>query len=165
MVAWDALLHFQEKSRQGEKLCFLHEAVVENWSIKDFTFAYNVSYSLEIYLFSWELYLLFSTFKMSCSLCSTTLRMWILKSTCVLPIQILIYEYLHIGCLVIKFILWQGQKAYLACTSTPRSEWIVYNWDADNSYTSVLFVSYYSYMIAILCLLSSTSVVEHWSFP
>jgi hypothetical protein len=40
----------------------------------------------------------------------------------VLPIQIIIYEYLDISCLVIKFILWQGQKAYLACTSTPRSE-------------------------------------------
>ncbi|NP_001347211.1 uncharacterized protein LOC100273621 [Zea mays] len=32
----------KEKSRQGEKLSFLHEAVVENWSTKDFTFAYTV---------------------------------------------------------------------------------------------------------------------------
>ncbi|KAL6648010.1 hypothetical protein ACP70R_012234 [Stipagrostis hirtigluma subsp. patula] len=32
----------KEKSRQGEKLFFLHEAVVENWSTKDFTFAYSV---------------------------------------------------------------------------------------------------------------------------
>ncbi|KAL5217941.1 hypothetical protein ABZP36_018625 [Zizania latifolia] len=32
----------KEKSRQGEKLHFLHEAVVENWSNKDFTFAYSV---------------------------------------------------------------------------------------------------------------------------
>ncbi|CAM0873292.1 unnamed protein product [Alopecurus aequalis] len=32
----------KEKSRQGEKMCFLHEAVVENWSIKDFTFTYSV---------------------------------------------------------------------------------------------------------------------------
>ncbi|XP_062215389.1 uncharacterized protein LOC133915962 [Phragmites australis] len=32
----------KEKSRQGEKLFFLHEAVVENWSSKDFTFAYSV---------------------------------------------------------------------------------------------------------------------------
>uniref|UniRef100_M8BCQ5 Uncharacterized protein n=1 Tax=Aegilops tauschii TaxID=37682 RepID=M8BCQ5_AEGTA len=32
----------KEKTRQGEKLFFLHEAVVENWSIKDFTFSYSV---------------------------------------------------------------------------------------------------------------------------
>ncbi|KAG8063075.1 hypothetical protein GUJ93_ZPchr0003g17268 [Zizania palustris] len=32
----------KEKSRQGEKLHFLHEAVVENWSNQDFTFAYSV---------------------------------------------------------------------------------------------------------------------------
>ncbi|XP_062211501.1 uncharacterized protein LOC133912666 [Phragmites australis] len=32
----------KERSRQGEKLSFLHEAVVENWSSKDFTFAYSV---------------------------------------------------------------------------------------------------------------------------
>ncbi|KAM0861071.1 hypothetical protein ACQ4PT_046143 [Festuca glaucescens] len=32
----------KEKSRQAEKMRFLHEAVVENWSIKDFTFAYSV---------------------------------------------------------------------------------------------------------------------------
>jgi uncharacterized protein YegL len=32
----------KERSRQGEKLSFFHEAVVENWSNKDFTFAYSV---------------------------------------------------------------------------------------------------------------------------
>ncbi|VAI27494.1 unnamed protein product [Triticum turgidum subsp. durum] len=32
----------KEKTRQAEKLFFLHEAVVENWSIKDFTFSYSV---------------------------------------------------------------------------------------------------------------------------
>ncbi|KAL6878213.1 hypothetical protein ACP4OV_012383 [Aristida adscensionis] len=32
----------KEKSRQGDKLSFLHEAVVENWSTKDFTFAFSV---------------------------------------------------------------------------------------------------------------------------
>ncbi|KAG8099381.1 hypothetical protein GUJ93_ZPchr0013g35406 [Zizania palustris] len=32
----------KEKGRQGEKLSFLHEAIVENWSSKDFTFSYSV---------------------------------------------------------------------------------------------------------------------------
>ncbi|ONM59604.1 inter-alpha-trypsin inhibitor heavy chain-related [Zea mays] len=32
----------KEKSRQGDKLFFHHEAIVENWSIKDFNFSYNV---------------------------------------------------------------------------------------------------------------------------
>ncbi|KAL5198684.1 hypothetical protein ABZP36_002196 [Zizania latifolia] len=32
----------KEKGRQGEKLSFLHEATVENWSCKDFTFSYSV---------------------------------------------------------------------------------------------------------------------------
>ncbi|CAN6300590.1 unnamed protein product [Urochloa humidicola] len=32
----------KEKGRQGEKLSFLHEAAVENWSTKDFTFTYTV---------------------------------------------------------------------------------------------------------------------------
>uniref|UniRef100_J3LPN1 VWFA domain-containing protein n=1 Tax=Oryza brachyantha TaxID=4533 RepID=J3LPN1_ORYBR len=32
----------KERSRQGEKLSFFHEAVVENWSNKDFTFSYSV---------------------------------------------------------------------------------------------------------------------------
>ncbi|XP_037484185.1 uncharacterized protein LOC119362996 isoform X3 [Triticum dicoccoides] len=32
----------KEKARQGDKLSFLHEAVVENWSSKDFTFSYSV---------------------------------------------------------------------------------------------------------------------------
>ncbi|KAL5197434.1 hypothetical protein ABZP36_000946 [Zizania latifolia] len=32
----------KEKGRQGEKLSFLHEATVENWSSKDFTFSYSV---------------------------------------------------------------------------------------------------------------------------
>uniref|UniRef100_A0A453B3S2 VWFA domain-containing protein n=1 Tax=Aegilops tauschii subsp. strangulata TaxID=200361 RepID=A0A453B3S2_AEGTS len=32
----------KEKARQGDKLSFLHEAVVENWSNKDFTFSYSV---------------------------------------------------------------------------------------------------------------------------
>ncbi|KAF0922327.1 hypothetical protein E2562_031819 [Oryza meyeriana var. granulata] len=32
----------KERSRQGEKLSFFHEAIVENWSNKDFTFAYSV---------------------------------------------------------------------------------------------------------------------------
>ncbi|KAK3146990.1 hypothetical protein QOZ80_3BG0276300 [Eleusine coracana subsp. coracana] len=32
----------KEKGRQGEKLSFLHDAVVENWSVKDFTFSYSV---------------------------------------------------------------------------------------------------------------------------
>jgi hypothetical protein len=34
--------NFQEKSRKGDKLSFLHEAAVENWSTKDFTFTYTV---------------------------------------------------------------------------------------------------------------------------
>jgi hypothetical protein len=37
------LFLFQEKARQGDKLSFLHEAVVENWSSKDFNFSYSVS--------------------------------------------------------------------------------------------------------------------------
>ncbi|TVU46604.1 hypothetical protein EJB05_06149, partial [Eragrostis curvula] len=37
----------KEKGRQDEKLSFLHDAVVENWSIKDFTFTYSV-YSGEL---------------------------------------------------------------------------------------------------------------------
>ncbi|CAL4914838.1 unnamed protein product [Urochloa decumbens] len=32
----------KEKGRQGEKLSFLHEAAVETWSTKDFTFTYTV---------------------------------------------------------------------------------------------------------------------------
>lgn len=32
----------KEKARQGEKLSFLHEAIVEFWSSKDFTFSYSV---------------------------------------------------------------------------------------------------------------------------
>nr|CAB3500542.1 unnamed protein product [Digitaria exilis] len=32
----------KEKGRQGEKLSFLHEAAVENWSTKDFTFTFTV---------------------------------------------------------------------------------------------------------------------------
>ncbi|PAN49230.1 hypothetical protein PAHAL_9G435000 [Panicum hallii] len=32
----------KEKSRKGDKLSFLHEAAVENWSTKDFTFTYTV---------------------------------------------------------------------------------------------------------------------------
>jgi len=32
----------KEKGRQSEKLSFLHEAAVENWSTKDFTFTYTV---------------------------------------------------------------------------------------------------------------------------
>ncbi|CAM0906736.1 unnamed protein product [Alopecurus aequalis] len=32
----------KEKARQGEKLSFLHEAIVEHWSSKDFTFSYSV---------------------------------------------------------------------------------------------------------------------------
>jgi hypothetical protein len=54
------LLWFQEKSRQGEKLSFLHEAVVENWSAKDFTFTYTVSYPMpslsHLYLFDIFIY-------------------------------------------------------------------------------------------------------------
>jgi hypothetical protein len=41
----------KERSRQGEKLSFFHEAVVENWSNKDFTFAYSVSSSLVVLFF------------------------------------------------------------------------------------------------------------------
>jgi hypothetical protein len=37
------LFLFQEKARHGDKLSFLHEAVVENWSSKDFNFSYSVS--------------------------------------------------------------------------------------------------------------------------
>ncbi|KQK21328.1 hypothetical protein BRADI_1g60207v3 [Brachypodium distachyon] len=37
----------KEKGRQGDKLSFLHEAIVESWSIKDFTFAYSV-YSADL---------------------------------------------------------------------------------------------------------------------
>ncbi|CAN6226081.1 unnamed protein product [Urochloa humidicola] len=37
----------KEKGRQGDKLSFLHEAVVENWSSKDFNFSYNV-YSADL---------------------------------------------------------------------------------------------------------------------
>jgi hypothetical protein len=40
----------QEKARQGDKLSFSHEAVVENWSSKDFNFTYSVSSRL---VFSW----------------------------------------------------------------------------------------------------------------
>ncbi|KAM0922262.1 hypothetical protein ACQ4PT_006221 [Festuca glaucescens] len=32
----------KEKARQGDKLSFLHEAIVESWSSKDFTFSYSV---------------------------------------------------------------------------------------------------------------------------
>ncbi|XP_062189930.1 uncharacterized protein LOC133892959 [Phragmites australis] len=32
----------KEKGRQGDKLSFLHEAIVENWSSKDFNFSYSV---------------------------------------------------------------------------------------------------------------------------
>ncbi|KAL6855884.1 hypothetical protein ACP4OV_018686 [Aristida adscensionis] len=32
----------KEKGRQSEKLSFMHEAVVENWSTKDFNFSYSV---------------------------------------------------------------------------------------------------------------------------
>lgn len=32
----------KEKSRQGDKLFFHHEAIVENWSSKDFNFSYSV---------------------------------------------------------------------------------------------------------------------------
>nr|XP_034571989.1 inter alpha-trypsin inhibitor, heavy chain 4 isoform X2 [Setaria viridis] len=32
----------KEKGRHGDKLSFLHEAAVENWSTKDFTFTYTV---------------------------------------------------------------------------------------------------------------------------
>ncbi|KAL6656951.1 hypothetical protein ACP70R_004731 [Stipagrostis hirtigluma subsp. patula] len=32
----------KEKGRQSEKLSFLHEAIVENWSTKDFQFSYSV---------------------------------------------------------------------------------------------------------------------------
>ncbi|OEL21901.1 hypothetical protein BAE44_0017080 [Dichanthelium oligosanthes] len=37
----------KEKARQGDKLSFLHEAVVENWSSKDFNFSYSV-YSADL---------------------------------------------------------------------------------------------------------------------
>ncbi|CAN6184621.1 unnamed protein product [Urochloa humidicola] len=37
----------KEKGRQGDKLSFLHEAVVENWSSKDFNFSYSV-YSADL---------------------------------------------------------------------------------------------------------------------
>lgn len=37
----------KEKSRQGDKLSFLHEGVVENWSSKDFNFSYSV-YSADL---------------------------------------------------------------------------------------------------------------------
>uniref|UniRef100_A0ACD5WQM1 Uncharacterized protein n=1 Tax=Avena sativa TaxID=4498 RepID=A0ACD5WQM1_AVESA len=32
----------KEKARQGDKLSFLHEAILESWSNKDFTFSYSV---------------------------------------------------------------------------------------------------------------------------
>jgi len=38
------LFLFQEKGRHGDKLSFMHEAVVENWSSKDFNFSYSVSF-------------------------------------------------------------------------------------------------------------------------
>ncbi|KAJ1296761.1 hypothetical protein BS78_01G327000 [Paspalum vaginatum] len=38
----------KEKGRQGEKLSFLHESVVENWSTKDFIFPFTV-YSGDLY--------------------------------------------------------------------------------------------------------------------
>ncbi|PAN14798.1 hypothetical protein PAHAL_2G445300 [Panicum hallii] len=37
----------KEKGRQGDKLSFMHEAVVENWSSKDFNFSYSV-YSADL---------------------------------------------------------------------------------------------------------------------
>ncbi|CAL5085586.1 unnamed protein product [Urochloa decumbens] len=37
----------KEKGRQGDKLSFMHEAVVENWSNKDFNFSYSV-YSADL---------------------------------------------------------------------------------------------------------------------
>ncbi|GJN33066.1 hypothetical protein PR202_gb21627 [Eleusine coracana subsp. coracana] len=38
----------KEKGRQGDKLSFRHEAIVENWSNKDFNFSYSV-YSGDLY--------------------------------------------------------------------------------------------------------------------
>jgi len=55
----------KEKGRQSEKLSFLHEAAVENWSTKDFTFTYTVSYPTPfldyLYLFDISVY--------ACALC------------------------------------------------------------------------------------------------
>jgi hypothetical protein len=59
--------NFQEKSRKGDKLSFLHEAAVENWSTKDFTFTYTVSYPTPFldYLY------LFDIFVYACVLCQS----------------------------------------------------------------------------------------------
>jgi hypothetical protein len=64
----------QEKGRQGEKLSLLHDAVVESWSVKDFTFSYIVSCPT----FSWtilthSLVILF-VLDCSCSLSSVDFR-------------------------------------------------------------------------------------------